>query len=388
MLAAGTMALPPSAAHGGWDAYTAVAEADGLQVSVHVPGGPLNDDVLDAGSPRAQAQLDSLGTSVAFAAAPWPGELLANSTGLLSGIIGRPLPSYPLIARSSHPTKDQDHQSAGPVTLTARSAAAAASSRGTDSSSATDSTADVSRSEAGDLSAKASSVLQGLVVGPLELGRVEARAAATRRTDGSLQRTSAATVAAVRVAGQAVELTERGLVLAGTTVPLSPADPALRELADAGVVVRWVAEQELPDGVVSPGVEITLTAPVSLAGGGSSFVRWTVGRSSARVAVSGRPQTQSELPPEPAPVAPNPAPPPSGEQGGVTPVDGPVPAGAAAPAPGPVAAPAALGVDVRAGRRSIEVWPTFYLPLVAAGLLALGSAAALRRWGVRRVWAP
>ena len=385
---AGLLLAPVTGAYGDWDAFTAVAEADGLQVSVHVPGGPLNDDVLDAGSPRAQAQLDSLGTSIAFAAAPWPGELLANGSGLASGIVGRPLPTYPLIARSSHPTQAKDNQVVGPVQLTAQSSADSSSSRGTDASSAADTTAEVGRAAGGELTAHATTVVSGLVVGPLVLGRVDARASATRRADGTLLRTSSASVSAARIAGQAVELTARGIAVAGTTVPLSPQDPLLRPLADAGLVIRWVAGQESADGVVSPGVEITLTEPVSLAGSGSSFVRWTIGRSAAHVAVSGRPQPQTEPQPQPTAVA------------------GPVPDGPAAPSLGgparvlaaplgttdagvpPVALPAGSGSGPAVALRAAEVWPTFYLPLVVAGLLALGSAGALRSWGVRRVWGP
>jgi len=387
---AAVVATPAASAHAGWTSFSVVAEADGLSVGAFVPGGPVNDRVMDGGAPRAQALLDSLGTSTAYAAAPWPGELIANATGLASGPTGLPLPTYPLIASSTHPTTDRDEEVYGPVALSAASDALSSSSRGQVSSSGVgslDSTASALQRPDGTLVAQARSVVAGLVVGPVVLGRVESVATVTRAADGRLARQSVTTVDGARIGTQAVELTKGGISVLGIGVPVGPGHPALAPLAAQGVVITWVAAVETPDGVVSPGIEITVNRAVSLTGQGSSTLRYTVGRASARVAVGGSFRRAPAI-------APAPAPSPAGAFFGLPAPAGavvvaPVPQPAAQPAPQPVAAPrpTAPRAGLVAVSRRAEVWPTFYLPLVLAGLLLVVGAASVRQWGVRGVWA-
>ncbi len=370
-----------------WASFSAVADADGLHIAARVPGGPVNDNVMDGGAPRAQALLDSLGSSTAFSAAPWPGALVANATGLASGPTGLPLPTYPLIASSSHPTMAADDKMFGPVVLAARSGLSTSSSRGQLASAGTgtvDTVATVAHRPDGVLTAQADTVVSGLTVGPLVLGRVESHSAVARRPDGSLTRTASTSVSGARVGTQAVELTPDGISVLGTGVPLGPGHPALKPLTDQGIVISWVRAVESKDGVVSPAIEITVTRPVSLTGQGSSTVRYTVGRTAARVGVSGAmpKATTSTRPPA--------------TSGGFELADtsrdttaaGPVTPVVDAPAPAVQALPVAQSRPaLGAVRRVAEVWPTsFYLPLVAAAVLMLGGAAALRTWGVRGVW--
>ena len=390
------LGVGPVSAQQSWASFSTVAEADGLRVTAVVPGGPVTDRVLDGGAPRAQARLDSLGTSTAFAAAPWPGELVANATGLLSGPTGLPLPTYPFLATSSHPTAAQDSRSVGPFLLSAGSEERSSTARARMGQQAAvlagelDASAAVTRTDDQTLTAQAQSSARQLVVGPLVLGRVEAHATVSRSLGGKLVRTSSLDVTGARVGDQAVELTPAGIVLAGTTVPVAPDHPALTPLVEQGITVRWAGAVDTPDGVRSPAVEITVTRPVSLTGQGASTTTYTLGHAVAVVSASAAGTGASTSPaPEPESKPPSAAPPATELDAGLTPLP-PLPVRATAPMPPPPLAAAQVPPEIRtvtAGRRAVELWPSFYVPLVVAGALGVGAVLSLRTWGVKRVWA-
>jgi len=75
--------------------YVALASASGLIV------GLTNDSIpavpqLEFSAPTAQASLDTLGNSLAFASAPYPGSGVTGLTQILSSVFGAPLPAYPM----------------------------------------------------------------------------------------------------------------------------------------------------------------------------------------------------------------------------------------------------------------------------------------------------
>jgi hypothetical protein len=63
--------------------------------------------------PVAQASLDPLGSSLAYASFPYPGDTLVASPKLVGGVFGVPLPAYPLIVSTSSIPETQTGGSAG-----------------------------------------------------------------------------------------------------------------------------------------------------------------------------------------------------------------------------------------------------------------------------------
>ena len=80
--------------------FDARATATGVDVTVANPSIPLGL-VVQGTAPVARAALDSLGTSEALAAGPYPGDLAASLPGTVKTTSGVPLPDYPLVAHTS-----------------------------------------------------------------------------------------------------------------------------------------------------------------------------------------------------------------------------------------------------------------------------------------------
>lgn len=381
-----------------WVAFDVVAAADGARVALFVPGGPLNDRVFDGGAPKAQARVDGLGSSTAYAAGAYPDELVLNIPGLASGITGTPLPQYPLIVASSNPTTPESTLDAGVVSLAARSGPGRSNSvarLGAEGSVASDLSVVASSTidDAGTLEAQAASVTRGVVVGPLSILRITSKATAVQRPGAELTRAASAVVTGIEIEDQAVELGPEGLRVAGTNVPLPADDPAREALAEAGVALRWLAGAETPTGISSPAVEVEVTVPVSLTGTGSSIVTYTFGRATVGIAAS--PVDRLIVPPLPGGIAgvggfsgpgsTSLTPRSGGLATGVVETEGPGPIGdAASPVPGAVEPPAAPRPVAGIG---FETWSTsFYLVLVGAAVIIVSGALATRTWGVRNLW--
>lgn len=339
-------------ARASWASYEAVAVADGVRVLVNVPGAPVQDTAADAGSPTAQARLDGFGSSTAYAAAPFPGDVVLNVPGIASGAIDQDVPAYPLIAASSHPT--QPETSAGGGALSARSAATTSAANAT--SGPATSTAEVSRN--GDaLHASATALVEGFSVGPLSLARVTATATAQRAPDGTVARSSK------------LEVTGMPDDLAG--------------LQQQGITVRYLDEAERPDGVVSPGLEVTAAVPIGLGVSGTSTITWTLGRATALVPATAAPALAVAAPVD-GPLAVVPGEPAAAGQ--VASVLG----GSTLVAIPPTGLRSVIPARPTAGLHPVpaEVWPhDFYVLLIIAGVAAIAVTQALRVWGVRRVWA-
>lgn len=282
------LAATPAAAGG---AYTAKAAADGIRATVSSAGFLLVEQLADVGAPSAQATVDSLGNSVAYAAEPYPGALVLSAPGT-AGVSDKV--QYPLIATSDFPAVPTSNVSLGPVALKATSSATSSQATANGDAVGEAEQLGVSRSTAsasesagsGVVAASADTVSEALEFGGvLRIGRVHAQASATLAPGGQPQLTSRLELAQVTVNGITVGFDSKGLLLPGSTVPLAgtPLDAALQS---AGISVHYLAPTIDADkhGIVSAGVRISVTR--NLTGTGDTTVSYTLGQASARTVSS------------------------------------------------------------------------------------------------------
>jgi hypothetical protein len=80
--------------------YTGHAEAYGFRTTATNDAFPLGF-VFEGDAPVSTADLSSLGDSQALAAGPYPGTTAASTPGALGGVLGVPLPNYPVVAQAT-----------------------------------------------------------------------------------------------------------------------------------------------------------------------------------------------------------------------------------------------------------------------------------------------
>src|SRR5665213_1233207 len=113
--------------------FTVSARGDAIAVEIIDPSAPLfpNGEITDATPGTAQATVDALGESNAFASSPYPGDSIAGLPSLVNGLGGSgglpPLPSYPFIVNTSYPSTPAADQTQGPYRLAATSSPDASS---------------------------------------------------------------------------------------------------------------------------------------------------------------------------------------------------------------------------------------------------------------------
>ncbi|MEY2569757.1 MAG: hypothetical protein QOE63_107, partial [Acidimicrobiaceae bacterium] len=202
-------------------AYTAAADARLVAVDVTAVPSILFDPLLDPGASVAQAQIDSLGGTAAFASTLYPGSTVLGLPGLLAGY-GFPsgsVPSYPVIV-SSNQSVPADHREAGTIVLDAQSQPG--SSTATETDGAASATATTSVDTATDtVHAHAETAVPTVQLGTaLALSGVRTVADVVKGPTGDLTRTSSFEVSSLTILGQRVTLTSTGLSLLGTDVPL------------------------------------------------------------------------------------------------------------------------------------------------------------------------
>jgi hypothetical protein len=325
--------------------------------------------------------------------------------GLLLPVLGLPsLPPYPLQVASTHPNAPNEavdlpllnmraSSSADSSTAAARTGAAsvAAASIGNISASAR---AGVDR-ELQEVVADAESSVEVLsVIGVLNLGSAHSTASATRRADGELSTSAGFVVDGLRVAGMAIGVSDEGLLLPGSATPV-PSSEGLNPILDqTGLVIEFLAEEEIDDGIMSAGLSIRMPAPTILEEDEGSF-QLTIGRTIATATASalgaglegeGFAEGGVTEPPDPAPTSP---PPPVPDAG--TPVDlGAAPAPAPS-SPGGSGAPSdserpVFGVPAAPAPIATVQTASFYLMLVGGGFAAFLSSLFLRKFGVKLAW--
>jgi hypothetical protein len=269
--------------------FVAVAGADAGRITWSAPGVGAVDTILDGGAPSAQALVNSLGTSAAYAAAPYPGETAMSTPGTVATLLNLPSPpAYPLIAATSYPATTQANVEQPGFLLASRSDPASSTATadigradGTTAVAHNRSMAKVTAtSEA--LTAESESVTRGLLIGGvLRIGNVRSAAQATRTAGGDLRRQSSLTMDGVAVGDTPVGLDEDGLVVLGTSTPLPGGLPPAEVLRQAGLTIQRLAPEETPGGVIAAGLRVTQVQ--TLPDGHQSVVAVTLGRARAQV---------------------------------------------------------------------------------------------------------
>ena len=332
--------------------FDARAAASGVNVTVENPSIPLGL-VLQGAGPIARAALDSLGTSQALSAGPYPGDLAASLPGTVRTTSGLPLPDYPLLAATTLGDAPKELVAPG-MSLRAESRERRSTSRatiGSDSTGST-STAATEREDAGAVRATATARTDVLrVLDRLTLSGVVAEATTTTDETGSRTSTSSLRIDAIDAAGLVIIVPEKtpsgGLpdlppLVSGQPAPPKPppSDPAplpaggtkltgprLR-FADGrfsvvtgtgdkptetpvpaetvaaafkalGVEMRYQAAQPTESGVIAPLLSFRTTLPAvpdnPTAFQGATTVTLDVGRVSTSVAGQTSPATGSGL---------------------------------------------------------------------------------------------
>ena len=392
--------------------FTLVARADPMALQVVgseapvVPGG----EVVYATPSSAQAAADSLGSSRAFASAPYAGDFFTTLPGTVNGVSGGkfpPLPQFPFYVSSEYPSRPSQEFSAGSHRVKAQSAngasagdARAGLSTAPPEAAASVATAAVNRDAAtGVLVAEASSELQPLALtNDVRIGEV--RSTVKLRFDPAapergVEKTSQLRVGTIVVAGLQFGVTDKGVTVVGN--PLVPVDAsaAAAVLHSAGVEFEYVPAVATPTSLSSASIRVVIVRDAPRAG--VTRTTFVLGQASATVDPTAPAATPAPvelppgfldptpLPPDTGPVAPlrDPAPGTVGSPGRAEPVGtaGPVlpaeqpaisapPAEGAAPGPtGEAAAPGVAPALTRAG--PLADTARLYPVLVLAGLAAL-----------------
>ncbi len=279
-------------------AFSASASADGASIEGTFPGAPLSDQLVDVSGPTASVAVNTIGASTGFAALPNPGDLVLSIPGLASGLLslgvaGLPpihigsLPSYPFSISTNAQNKPDASEGAGPYALSSHSTptSSVASASGGLSNLATGnaasllSTASLKATGSGVV-ATATSTMEGLTIGPLDLGKVSSTATETRDPDGTLTPTSHLEISGASIGGIAVSLTPTGLSAAGRPVNLAVENVFTKLLRGAGVTVTVEPGHIYPHRVVSPALVITSPVKVKL-GTGYGSLRLTTASATA-----------------------------------------------------------------------------------------------------------
>lgn len=305
-------------------AFSAVASASSFRMLFGSPGRFAVDYYVDAGSPVAQAVVNGLGTSTAFASAPYPGETAVAGPGTFAGVTGLPNPgNYPFYVATSYPSKPDNSAGVLGYDLKAHSeettSTATAASGGGSSDNAVFqglATSTAARDAAGAVNATSQSDTKAVAIGDvLRLGNARATASVVRAPGGEPTRTADFSVTGVSIAGQAVGLSDKGFTLAGTNTALPDSSPLRAALSERGITVTYLHRTETPEGVISPGLMITQTSAAP-DGGPATVIQVVLGQAVAYVtnsAVAGIPTpgvddgTTTETGPGPAVGAPAPA---------------------------------------------------------------------------------
>lgn len=387
--------------------YAGTASADGLRVTYSVDDFVVTDRFVDGGAPLAQAAVSTL-ESVAFASAPYPGEVVVTAPGLVTGAAGAPsAPAYPLVAASRYPAPEEQTVDHGVVHLasssTASSSRASGAGGGPDDEAATagasQATAEVVHDETnGTVTSTATTRTEAFsVAGVFRIGRATSTAQVVDAPEGDPQRSSSLDVGEVTIAGQTVALTEQGLALPGTSTPLPDGSPLLNALVDQGIEVRYLAAEETADGVIAPGLEVRVThalpgspspgmlvyrfgqAAASATGGAGTLtagggVDGTSGAVDSGNATTPAADVGVGSVSAGAAAAMTPA--------GSTPTSG---AGAASPSAS-AAGPAAVAPIVAVPQWARGWTMAFYLVIVLSGVVTVSGSQLIRVFGVRMPW--
>jgi hypothetical protein len=386
--------------------FEATSSAVALRAKVTIPNFAVSDTPVDSGGPTAQSALDSLGRSQSYAAFPDPGQLVVNLPGLAAGLLSGgaaglppiqlpfPLPSYPLAVSTATPANPDQQVGAGPYEISGHNTSTRAEASATAglqiSALGNTGLLDASSSitiDDGVVTSSAVVDVQGVTIGPLEIGRLRSIARLVMDSSGVVAPTSSVRIDALRIGGVAVGLSPEGIDVAGVPVPLPIAGTLNDLLKGAGITLAVVPPPDTAEGTVATGgLEITL-AGVAIPNVGTARVVLTLGSASASLrgatpapAVSGGSGVGTT----------------GGDGSGALPGDGsyPAPSGGAFTPPdltsGSVAptvlAPGSPAAAVRRGPPVLFDVESTYLVMAVAWAALLLFSSLIRYLGVRAPW--
>jgi hypothetical protein len=397
------------------------SSAFGARLSVTISKAPLVPNIVDGGGPLAQTTLDSLGTRIALASYPYPGDVVLNLPGLAAGlgpqlpglvgalpglvganvpglppevlallaqvevpgelveplVAGAPaLPAYPFAAQADdlHPHAEVD---LGVGKLTADAAAGDVRAEATSAPGASgtllvplSARSRVTEGDDGSVVAEATGTITGLRVGPLVLSNITSTARMARTADDHLEQSSSFRASGIQVGSLTLDLTPEGFEIGGTPVPAPIAATVNALLASAGLELKLLPEVVTPSAVVAGGVELIRQQDFGPLGSGSISV--ILGQSSARLDAAG---AIPAAPPVPGSDAVAPAA--FGSAG-----DGGTGSGSLGVATGTPERSTARGGDVLETTRTVAAEPFdatgLYLLLIAAAAVVIGAGPLLR----------
>lgn len=338
--------LPPSfyaARAGAQDAkpsFEGFASAYGMDANFSNASIPLGLSPQFAG-PTAEARLNNLGNSDAFAAYPYPGDTAAGLPGTAGAVFGVPIPAYPAIVATQAGDYPKDQQVPG-IGLHAESGASNAYGK---ASAGTDGAGLVSEARVESLADQSVRSLARSKAGFnllnfLDLSGVVSTAEVTADSlTGDLVRASHMSIGRISVPGLAIAVPEStpGTVpipipipgvsqlppiefptlpipSGGTTLiapdlgfqdgtftvtmpggdgkPTTyavPADAVLKAFQEQGIRITYQAAQELTTGVIAPAITFEYAAaapPQNQYFNGPTDIRFTLGRATASVTLN------------------------------------------------------------------------------------------------------
>jgi hypothetical protein len=253
--------------------YSILGRADAFSAEYVQPGVPVfpEGQVLFFSPTTASSSLGSLETPRAFAAAPFPGDFVVSGPGTLNGLSGTSLPPYPTYVYAEYPTVPDGSLDQGPIALKATTrqteTSASAALRGFDDGQEVGFTRSSATSRSrlegdGTSVGESTALVEGITLpGGLYIGQVRSTVLVKRPADGGeLTRTTQTTISGATVGGVPVTITPEGLEVGktGTPAPLADATALTALLEQDGVRVGLIPSVTSPDGVVSSALAITL----------------------------------------------------------------------------------------------------------------------------------
>ena len=271
-LVGGTLVLTsPGARATAVTSFTVRARADALAVQVIDPAAPLfpAGEITYATPATAQAVVDSVGESTAFASSPYPGDALAGLPSLVNGFAGNggfpPLPAYPFLAASSYPRTPTSDQTQGPYRISATSAPTTSTGSAqigvltAPAIAAVRATATATVDPAtGRMTALANDTIDALAIGPLlTIGDVSAYARVVSTPGQAPLKQTSFSVGTITIGGVTVGFTDKGLQVGTGTVPGVSPDALNALLRSAGVTLTYLPAVQTPTSIESAGLAVT-----------------------------------------------------------------------------------------------------------------------------------
>lgn len=292
-------------------AFTAVARADALGIEYVNSAAPVfGDEAVIYGTPAtAQSQVDSNGRSTAFAAAPYPGDLMVgfpnNGNGIAAGFGFPPLfPQYPFFVQSEYPIAPSAERTQSGTSLAAQSDRYASSGKARSGLMTGDLVA-AAQAQASSLTevdqvtgaiiATADSRLDGFRIGDaLQVGKSAAHAKIVSAPGQGVVKETSFTVGSLIVNGTEVGLTDHGFTIGDQQAPALDAGPVLESLRQAGIEVSFLPATGTGSSIESAGLRITQVQDI---GGQRQRVSLVLGRVSARIDGAATPADTGALDP-------------------------------------------------------------------------------------------